>query len=96
MKYHYVLSIPQSLMAHDPVSIIKNEKKLIKEDVYTNRLGEVPGNQVIMGSRRVNKNVIFIFTTKKVVIKKFQACDDDGVCTRMPDVNGVYSGVTEN
>ncbi len=90
MKYHFRLFMPQSLMGHDPVSVLRNKKITINSDVYTNKLGKVSGDQVIMDNRPVSKSVTFLFTNREIKIKNFQSCDNDGDCTIMHGVDGLY------
>ena len=89
-KYHYVLSIPQSLMAHDPFSALKKEYIIVNHHLYTDSLGKVSGDKVLLGTRPVNKDVTFIFSKKSIIIRNFKSCDEDGDCSKMPGVDGVY------
>jgi hypothetical protein len=92
-KYHFILSIPQPLMTHDPISSLKKKYLLVEHHIYTDSLGKVLGNQVLLGVkgvRPVHKDVTFIFTKKSVIIRNFKSCDTDNNCSKMPDVDGVY------
>jgi len=46
MKYHYVIYTPLRYMAHDPISILKNEKYYVAHNIYTDVLGKVSGDKV--------------------------------------------------
>ncbi len=66
MKYHYVIYTPMRYMAHDPISVLKNEKYYVEHNIYTDSLGRVSGEKVF---HTYNKFISFNKKTKKPIFK---------------------------